>query len=248
MENLQNVTSEEGSRPLSRVLEDDFRVPTVPPTQHQSEEEEGRTEAAEDVPVPPAAAAAPLGQGPIRVHNTDLVHDHYATQHSVNGDVPQRLWSVRSSVGDVFTRSCDVGGHKWSPLDYFLIMFPMTDIQEIVRLTNERLGEANKVMITAGEVLKFFGVMILSTKFEFKSRSSLWSTTPTSKFIAAPSFGATGMSRMQFDNLWRYIRWSRQPPERPLCMSSENNIDGDWWTILLMPSICIEQLTSSHQE
>jgi hypothetical protein len=78
----------------------------------------------------------------------------------------------------------------------------MAHMQEIVRLTNERLGEANKVMTTAGEVLKSVGVMILSTKFEFKSRSSLWlTTTPTSKFIAAPSFGATGMSRMRFDDL-----------------------------------------------
>ncbi len=51
-------------------------------------------------------------------------------------------------------------------------------------------------MTTAGEVLKFFGVMILSTKFEFKSRSSLRLITPTSKFIAAPSFDETGMSRM----------------------------------------------------
>jgi hypothetical protein len=79
----------------------------------------------------------------------------------------------------------------------------MTHIQdEIILLTNERLGEANKkVMTTAGEVLKSVGVMIRSTKFEFKSPSSLWSTTPTSKFVAAPSFGATGMSQMQFEDL-----------------------------------------------
>jgi Transposase IS4 len=72
-----------------------------------------------------------------------------------------------------------------------------------------------------GEILKFFGIMILCTKFEFRSRSSLWSTTSVSKYIPAPSFGTTGMSRMRFDDLWRYIRWSRQPVERPPDMTSE---------------------------
>ncbi len=48
LENAQRLTSEEGLQPLLRVLEDDFRVPTVPPTPQQSEEDKGRNEAAED--------------------------------------------------------------------------------------------------------------------------------------------------------------------------------------------------------
>ena len=228
LENLRRLASEE-SQPLSRALENDFIAPTavqpVVRTQQQptDEEEDNRIEdAPADNGVPTPAAGARLGQErPIRVHNTDWVHDHEATQHALNGNVQQRLWSVRSSVGNVYTQSCDVGGNQWSPLDYFLIMFPMTHMQEIVRMTNERLVEMSKCTTTVGEVLKFFGVMILSTKFEFKSRASLWSTTPSSKYIAAPSFGTTGMSRMRFDDLWRFIRWSRQPPERPEGMTSE---------------------------
>ena len=79
----------------------------------------------------------------------------------MNDAVVQRQWSIRSSVGDVFGPGCDVGGKQWSTIDYFFMMFPMTHMQAIVRLTNVGLSNNNKIPATVGEILKFFGMMIL---------------------------------------------------------------------------------------
>ena len=60
------------------------------------------------------------------------------------------------------------------------------------------------------------------TSFEFTSWwVSLWSSTAPMKYWPAPHFGLTGMSRNRFDDLFRCIRWSRQPSERPEDLSSE---------------------------
>ena len=129
----------------------------------------------------------------VQANDTEWVSNQEATLHPINGAVAVRQWSIQSSVGDTFGPSCDVGGQQqWSPIDYFFMMFPMT--QEIALLTNEGLSNNNKAPATVGKILKFFGIMILCTKFEFRSRSSLWSTTSVSKYIPAPSFGKTGMS------------------------------------------------------
>ena len=157
----------------------------------------------------------------VRAHDTEWIRDQEARLCTMNDAVVQRQWSIRSSVGDVFGPGCDVGGKQWSTIDYFFMMFPMTHMQAIVRLTNVGLSNNNKIPATVGEILKFFGMMILWTKFEFKSWSSLCSTTAASKYVPAPSFGATCMSQMWFDDLWRYIRWSKQHVKRPPEMSSE---------------------------
>ena len=74
---------------------------------------------------------------------------------------------------------------------------------------------------STGEIVKFFGVMLLATRFEFGSLASLWSNVTTNKYIPAPSFGQTGMPRKRFDDLWMCIRFSEQPPNRPSEMTSE---------------------------
>ena len=73
----------------------------------------------------------------------------------------------------------------------------------------------------AGEIFKFFGVMLLVTRFEFGSWASFWSNTSTNKYIPAPSFGLTGMPRKRLDDLWMCIRFSDQPRNHPSEMTSE---------------------------
>ena len=63
--------------------------------------------------------------------------------------------------------------------------------------------------------------MLLVTRFEFRSRASLWSNVTTNQYIPAPSFGLTGMTRKQFEDLWMCIRFSDQPRNRPSDMTSE---------------------------
>ena len=101
------------------------------------------------------------------------------------------------------------------------MLFPPQQLQLILQLTNNELAIARKNYMTAGEIVKFFGVMLLVTSFEFGSRASLWSNVTTNKYIPAPSFGLTGMPRKRFDDLWMCIRFSEQPRNRPSDMTSE---------------------------
>lgn len=48
------------------------------------------------------------------------------------------------------------------------------------------------------EVLKFFGIFILSTRFEFSNKSELWATEPKTKYIPAPILGRTGITKQRF--------------------------------------------------
>jgi Transposase IS4 len=74
---------------------------------------------------------------------------------------------------------------------------------------------------TASELLEFFGVLILPTKFEFTTRQLLWNTMAWSKYQPAPQFGLTGMSRHRFEDLFANTRWSNQPDDQLKDCSSE---------------------------
>ena len=57
------------------------------------------------------------------------------------------------------------------------MLFPPEQLQLILQLTNNELAMARKNYTMAGEIVKFFGVMLLVTWFEFGSRASLWCNT-----------------------------------------------------------------------
>eukprot|EP00171_Calliarthron_tuberculosum_P006804 IDg6804t1 len=111
----------------------------------------------------------------------------------------------------------------WGNLPIGLLFddFPIPQLDAMLRITNKKLFEQKRRLTTAGELLKFFGMLILITRFEFGNRSTLWSTTRPGKYVPAPSLGSAGMSRDRFDMLWRCIRFSDQPDARPSSMSSE---------------------------
>ena len=90
-----------------------------------------------------------------------------------------------------------------------------------MRETNKQLQSRDFGTTTRGELLKFFGILILATRFEFSKRSDLWRTAPPNKYIPAPAFGTTGMGRVRFDRLMQCLRFSYQPDVRPEGMSSE---------------------------
>ena len=101
------------------------------------------------------------------------------------------------------------------------MLFPPELLQLILQLKNNELEMVRNNYTRAGEIVKFFGVMLLVTRFEFGSWASLWSNTSTNKYIPAPLFGLTGMPRKRLDNLWMYIRFSDQLHNRPSDMTSE---------------------------
>ena len=133
----------------------------------------------------------------------------------LNGPVPERELSVQTETGVVLSPSSPEGAVGMSRLDFFLLMFPPHHLMKIIQMTNYQLRKNRRNQTTKQEVIKFFGILILITRFEFSKRSSLWSTTAPSKYIPAACFGNTGMSRCRFDDLFRFIRFSEQPDDRP---------------------------------
>jgi hypothetical protein len=123
---------------------------------------------------------------------------------------------VRNVIGEVMfpgaTNSAAING--MSALDFFLLMFPPKQLITMVDLTNAELSKWGLNTTNSSEMLKFFGILILTTSFEFTSRASLWSSVAPMKYRPAPHFGLTGMSKHRFDVLFRAVRWSKQPPQR----------------------------------
>ena len=163
-----------------------------------------------DTPLPGAAAT---------VHEQEWFVNDPATKLPVNGNYHSRNWAVKTRMGYMLGRGGD-RQNSYSRLEYFLMLFPPQQLQLILQLTNNKLAMARKNYTTAGEIVKFFGVMLLVTCFEFGSRASLWSNVTTNKYILAPSFDLTGMPWKRFDNLWMCIRFCEQPPNCPSDMTS----------------------------
>ena len=94
-------------------------------------------------------------------------------------------------------------------------MFPPDHIVTIINLTHVRLQVGWNRDTTKGEITKFFGVIILGTKFVFASRKDLLGIKSVSQLIDPLNFGARpGMPRNRFDDLWSCIRFSEQLDER----------------------------------
>jgi hypothetical protein len=176
----------------------------------------------EEIPVP-APAVAVGGATVATCHGMEWkAMQANTTNTDCNGPVARREWSVSTATGEVVRPGSDPQQER-SRLDYFLMMFPPTQLQLIVVLTSRELTKISAPATTKGEILKFIGVIILATRFEFQSRASLWSTTSLSRYTPAPSLGKTGMSRSRFDLLWKSIRFSDQPDERPGGVTSEQH-------------------------
>ena len=144
--------------------------------------------------------------------------------HDMNGPMTAKMWRMTCQwTGNEFTEGCDNGlVPKHTELDCFMACFPKTQLKWMVERLNIALSRAKKKPTTMEELLKWFGVLMLVTRFEFGNRAKLWSDKPRCKCIPALDFGKTGMSRQQFDDMWRFMEWSYQPPERPDDMTSEH--------------------------
>ena len=167
-----------------------------------------------DTPLPQHTEAAAT------VHDQEWFVDDPAMKLPVNGNYHFCNWAINTRMGYMIGQGGD-HQNSYSRLEYFLMLFPPEQLQLILQLTNNELAMARKNYTMAGEIVKFFGVMLLVTRFEFGSQASLWSNTSTNKYIPAPSFGLTGMPRKWFDDLWMCIRFSDEPHNRPSEMTSE---------------------------
>ena len=76
--------------------------------------------------------------------------------------------------------------------------------------TSQQLVKHGEKGTTKGEMIKWFGIIILATLFEFGDRASMWSTLSQPKYRYAPGFGKNGINRHRFNMMWRHIRWIHQ--------------------------------------
>lgn len=125
----------------------------------------------------------------------------------IGGPVARQLWSFVSHSGETFTESTVPA--RRNPLDCFLDSFPTSYLSRIVDLTNSKLSHYELQETTREELLQYFGVLILCTRFEFGDRYDLWNSLPTSEFIPAANFGKTGLCRKRFTDLSRFISFSQ---------------------------------------
>ena len=116
--------------------------------------------------------------------------DNLKENKDTNGPIPHRLWYVTDSTGYKITQNYQGRIEAISKLEVFLLMFPPNHLIKIIALTNVRLGANEHEDIKKGELVKFFGIIILGSRYEFGSRRNLWATTSVPSFVDAPSFGA----------------------------------------------------------
>lgn len=133
-----------------------------------------------------------------------------------------REWAIYDSIGDFHGPGSDTHRECRTKLDYFLMLFPDRQLNLMVRLTNKKLVKHKAPQTTRGEIIRFLGLVLLTTRHQFRERASLWEDRPPSnRWRQAPAFGRSGMSRNRFDQLWRHMTWSDQPETRPESMSHE---------------------------
>ena len=61
-------------------------------------------------------------------------------------------------------------GKNTTRLEYFILMFPQNQPTEMVRLTKRELREKEEKSMTIGEMVKFMGLCIIITRFQFSPR------------------------------------------------------------------------------
>jgi len=136
-----------------------------------------------------------------------------AVNEPVGGPVPRQAWSIRTITGELIYEEGDLlgPGQSRKPYEYFMAMFPMTQLVLMVRLTSDKFETRGMRPTTAGDLLKFIGVTALVTRYEISARADLWATIACSKYMLATAFGLrTGMPRARFDALWSSVAFSKQ--------------------------------------
>jgi hypothetical protein len=89
-------------------------------------------------------------------------------KHDIYGSVETINWQFKTEMGKEMMEDNNVG-MDWLSLDYFLACFPPQAMRNIIALTNKKLHIDDLQEMEMGELLKLFGVLILTTWFEFNS-------------------------------------------------------------------------------
>ena len=107
-----------------------------------------------------------------------------------------------------------------SKLDMWMMTVGDDTLKNILNLTNVQLDKKGKSKLTMGELIKFFGITHLMTRYKFANRRDLWKSEGPTRFEPGANFGKlTGMIRDRYDDIFSNLRFSNQPDEKPAGMS-----------------------------
>lgn len=118
--------------------------------------------------------------------------------------VPNMMWLMQTSDGKIFSEHSQFiqSTANTQLIDFIMACITISELIRIAALTSINLPKDHKREVIVREILKFFGVLILGTRYEFTTRRELWSTTPRTKYLCAPAIGnRTGMSRIRFNGI-----------------------------------------------
>lgn len=117
------------------------------------------------------------------------------------------------SRAEVLSELSDAVDYRESraPFDYFISIHTQQQLLMILSLAFENLSLQNKKVISCGDAIKFIGIIILGTLFQFGLSRNLSSQTPLNLFIDAPAFGSmNSMTLCLFYELWYCLKFSKQ--------------------------------------
>ena len=173
-----------------------------------------------NVPVRPTRVHACEAHGRKWYTTTDEDLTHFKTT------VP-RQWYMTDNFGNKIHPGT-AEGEALTRLDAFRITFPIEQMKLMITLTNIQLHKKKKQPITEGEMVKFFGTLILMTRIRCRNRNDLW--YPKQRFKYQPPFNMadTGMSKYRWLDIWGAIQFSYCPEDRE---DSVSHADHRWMLI-----------------
>eukprot|EP00984_Skeletonema_dohrnii_P016567 scaffold7401_cov133-Skeletonema_dohrnii-CCMP3373.AAC.2 len=144
-----------------------------------------------------------------------------AENNCVKGDItngaPVISWYQKSPLGEkVYPDNPQFNGttRQMTRLESLQLMWPPKPkhLELVLELTNQNLKATGKQELTQQELVKWLGACLLITRLDyFGSRRDLWDDPKSySRYIPAPDFKKTGMSRHRFEDIWSSLRWSKQ--------------------------------------
>ena len=146
-----------------------------------------------------------------------------ASQSASNLDPHGLHWEHVPEVSvDTFSQNRKKFRLKWSndlpienrtPVDYFLLLFPVAATANFMEFTNAELKDANQRTLTKHEFFKFFGLLYAMTIVDYPTRRDYWGNSTSKDLFPKPDFGKFGMGLNRFENILRYLRCA--PPGSP---------------------------------
>jgi Transposase IS4 len=119
----------------------------------------------------------------------------HACLQPLNGRFPYRKWALKLPTVDTWRYGSN-SDRTITRFEVFLQLFPSLALNTMVFSTNHNLKKNCDQKTNRQELLRFIGINILATKYEWNDRSDLWSKTKPSKYEASPDFGTLiGISR-----------------------------------------------------